>query len=300
MDHSANEIYHTQVKDMVAALHRCDHKEAADRALAIQTLWYSAGRASEPGYLAYEGLRWNTLHSCAVIESFQSKPSKLKFVPFLAAPDRHSDWMLSYGDHLVFDHGQTRYSDGEQGKNWLLPELGGTSGAGTKLSSYIKGLQPEGRPGAQAKYFKGKGGAVASLPPQPTAAGLRPGAADTLACAVPAELGVHNTGHDLTGLSALWEYLQARVALTIPGMVALVGWPPITYGHLGKGPEPPQLSAVIGVSIESFDKMIDHLFTFHLEGGRHPPMLLVGGELRPLMHATLATMIMYYHDRFLK
>ena len=27
-------------------------------------------------------------------------------------------------------------------------------------------------------------------------------------------------------------------------------------------------------------------------------MLLLGGELRPLLHATLATMIMYYQERF--
>ena len=214
LDNSANELFHPQVKEMVAALMRCDHKEASGRALSIQTAWYAAGRASEPGFLSLRGMRWNMLHCCAVIESFQSKPNKLKFVPFIAGPDRHSDWVLLFGDHLVWDRGMTRYSE-DEGQNWLLPDLGGTSGAGTKLSNYIKALQPEGRPGAQATYFRGKGGGVASLPPQPTAAGIRPGAADTLACAVPAELGVHNTGHDLTGLSALWEYLQV-CALPLP------------------------------------------------------------------------------------
>ena len=59
---------------MCAAYARADHKEAADRKLAIKTLWYSAGRASEPGFLSYDGLRWNELHQTAVIESFQSKP----------------------------------------------------------------------------------------------------------------------------------------------------------------------------------------------------------------------------------
>ena len=151
-------------------------------------------------------MRWNTLHGTAVIESYQSKPNKLKYVPFMAGPDRHSDWVLLFGDHLVWDHGQTRYSTTE--KNPLLPDLDGPS-SGTKLSNYIKGLQPAGRPGSLKRYSDVAGGTVPSLPPQPTAAGVRPGAADTLACAVPAELGVHNTGHDLTGLSALWEYLQA-------------------------------------------------------------------------------------------
>tara|TARA_B100000795_G_scaffold14370_1_gene9793 strand:- start:435 stop:611 length:177 start_codon:yes stop_codon:yes gene_type:complete len=46
-------------------------------------------------------------------------------------------------------------------------------------------------------------------------AGATEGACDTLACNLPAEIAVHSTGHDLTGLSALWEYLSARLALVI-------------------------------------------------------------------------------------
>ena len=132
---------------------------------------------------------------------------------------------------------------------------------------------------------------------QPTAAGVRPGAADTLACAMPVELGVHNTGHDLTGLSALWEYLQARVALTIPGLVALAGWPTFPYGHLGKGPKHPTLAGLIGVSEERLEAMIDFTFSFE-QGGQHPPMLLRDGHLRPMMRCVLATMIMYYQQRY--
>ena len=86
LDNSANEIFHTHVKQMVAALMRADTKDASGRACSIQTAWYAVGGASEPGFLSLKGLRWNELHDCGVIESFQSKPNKLKFVPFIAGP----------------------------------------------------------------------------------------------------------------------------------------------------------------------------------------------------------------------
>jgi hypothetical protein len=60
-------------------------------------------------------------------------------------------------------------------------------------------------------------------------AGVRPGAGDTLATTVPAELAVHNSGHDLTSLSALFEYLHARVSLLVPGAIKLAGWPALPY-----------------------------------------------------------------------
>ena len=53
---------------------------------------------------------------------------------------------------------------------------------------------------------------------------------------VPAEIAVHTTGHDLTGPGALWEYLNGRISLCIPGAICLGGWPPLAYGQMGKGP----------------------------------------------------------------
>ena len=171
---------------------------------------------------------------------------------------------------------------------WLLPELQGDN-SGSKLTGYIKAMQV-GK-GGKATY---QHVAVSSLPEQPTAAGFRHGAADTLASSVPAELAVHNTGHDLTSLSALWEYLRARIALLVPGAIVLAGWKPLPYGQLGKGPVHPTLDALIGVPISELDTMIDALFNLTKYS---LPKLCVGGELRPMLHATLATMIMYYEER---
>lgn len=72
---------------------------------------------------------------------------------------------------------------------------------------------------------------------------------------MPAEIGVHTTGHDLTDLSALWEYVGARLALCMPGAITLSGFPSLPWGQLGKGPVPPSLRPLIegGVSEERLD-----------------------------------------------
>ena len=174
------------------------------------------------------------------------------------------------------------------------------------------------------------------LPLNPTAAGFRHGTSDTLACHVPAEIAVHTTGHDLTNLGALWEYLGARVALLIPSAITLAGFPPLPYGQMGEGPAHPSLTALTEwgvVTLPRLDAYLDMLFAFH-DHDHAPPWLYVGNPLRerpppththaharahihthkhppkrthshtpprragPMMHATLASMIMWYKERF--
>ena len=259
IDHSPNEIFLSHVVHLMEGLSKANTPESAERKLAIMTLWRMAGRAGEPAFLSYEGFQWNALHQTACIECPQTKSSKLKFVPFVAGSGRHKDWLLAFADDLVLKRGETIYDSTQ--KTWLLPCLqecsnpnlnpspspnpnpnpdpdsnqGGTQGAGasTKLSNFIKAMQPAGRSGAQQKY---SGVSVSVLPPAPTAAGVRHGAADMLCQSMPAELAVHTTGHDLTGISALWEYLNARISLCIPGSVILAGWPAFAYGQTGQGP----------------------------------------------------------------
>ena len=293
MDKSNNEIYMCHIKEMCRQLARANTPEAAVRKFGIKLLWRCAGRAGEPALLAYGGLKWDALFGTVVIEAPQSKSSKLKFVPLVAGHCRHTDLLLDFGDHLILEHGKTVYSSDE--KIWLLAELSGDN-AGTKLANFIKGMQPAGRTGSLAKYAKHF--AVPSLPPKPSCNGVRHGASETLATAVPAELAVHTTGHDLSGLSALWEYLDTHIALTIPGAIALAEWPSLPYGHLGKGPVHPSLQPLIDskkVTLEFVEAYIDELFSFH---DASPPMLLVDGPCHPMMHATLATLIMYYEVRF--
>ena len=84
----------------------------------------------------------------------------------------------------------------------------------------------------------------------------------------------------------------------MPSAVALSGWPALPYGQNGQGPAHPKLQPVIhlGVGAELLELMIDELFSFH---DASPPMLLRGAPMRPMMRAALATLIMYYEQRFM-
>jgi hypothetical protein len=218
-------------------------------------------------------MRQNAVFNTLVCESPQSKPSKLKQIMLCAGRDRHSDWHLDFGHFLVLDRGFTTFDPDV--KTWLLPDLGTSAGASTKLGGYVKAVQPADRPGSLKKFNQFP---ATSLPPNPTAAGFRHGAADTIAAAVPAEIAVHTTGHELQGLGALWNYLHGRAALLVPSAVVLAGWLPHPYGQLGDAPVHPTLQALVdaGVSLELLEMMMDHLFSFH---DASPPMLLQGGPL---------------------
>mmetsp|Transcript_32481 Transcript_32481/g.85251 ORF Transcript_32481/g.85251 Transcript_32481/m.85251 type:complete len:546 (-) Transcript_32481:630-2267(-) len=291
MDNSAEELYLEHIKELVAAFAKANTAEAALRALAILTTWRAAGRSGEAAHVSYNGMRFNALFQTLMIECPQSKASKVKQVPYVAGFDRHSDWALCFGDHLVWQGSRLKWDS--SGRNLIMPELQSESG-NNKLTEWIKGMQPAPHPGALAKY---KHVAVESLPAHPTAAGIRPGAADTLCLFIPAEIAVHTTGHTLEGISALWNYLTQKVGLTMPGAVVLAGWPAFPYGQTGMGPKHPTLRPLVegGVSLARLDQFIDTLFDFHDET---PPLLMVGGPCRPFMHIVLATMVMYYEERF--
>ena len=102
----------------------------------------------------------------------------------------------------------------------------------------------------------------------------------------------HTTGHELKNASALYEYVDASLALCMPGAIVLAGWPPLPWGQLGHGPEPPSIFALeeIGVSREKLEYTIDILFNLD---SASPPMLMKGGSLRPAVYAAFASIVMY-------
>jgi len=88
------------------------------------------------------------------------------------------------------------------------------------------------------------------LPAGANAGGIRPGTVNALCACVPADIAVHNTGHEIKKFCALAEYLDASLPLSMPGAVVLAGFPPLPWGHLGMGPVPASLDALlVGSSI---------------------------------------------------
>ena len=258
------------------------------REIARQRVACALRRSGHHGNVSYERMRYDTYFQCVVLQCMQTKVHKMKLVPLIVGCCRLTCWVLAWADEMI-QNDKNVYDAAET--CWLLPGVQGAN-SGTKMSSIVKAMQPPGKAGHQVAY---KAYSVDSLPEAPTAAGFRPGACDTLACNLPAELAVHSTGHDLTNLSALWEYLNARLALVMAGAIVLAGWPALPRGELGRGPTPPPMAAVPGLSETAVNNYADLLFNLRPSS---PPWLLIGGSLRQLVLDGLAVVIMYYAERF--
>ena len=138
-----------QVRDIKRALSKANTPESAERKLGVSTLWCTCGRASEPGHIHYDGLKWDPKFKGVVAECAQSKSSKVKLILFVAGADYLDSWFVDIADHLVMQRGNELY-DSEKICH-LLPNMHG-SGAGTKLSNAIKALQQPGKRGSLIKY----------------------------------------------------------------------------------------------------------------------------------------------------
>ena len=85
-DHSAEDIFLKEVESLCAAYSLLNTADSASRKLSINTLWRGAGRPGEPKHLNYKTLRWNKGQGTPEIESFQSKPSKMKYAHGIHIP----------------------------------------------------------------------------------------------------------------------------------------------------------------------------------------------------------------------
>jgi hypothetical protein len=113
---------------------------------------------------------------------------------------------------------------------------------------------------------------------------------------MPAEIAVHTTGHYLTQLGSIFEYIDATRSLCQPGITVLSGFKPFPYGQLGKGPVPASLSSLeaLGVSLEVLDSIINVLYGLD---SASPPQFRIEGSLRPAVRAAFASQVMYYQER---
>ena len=84
--------------------------QAARRALAVLCLWLAAGRAGETAWLSFEGISWDAFFKCPFVEVAQSKPSKLKLVPFMAGANSLICFFAHLGIFLAV-HGVRSYDD---------------------------------------------------------------------------------------------------------------------------------------------------------------------------------------------
>ena len=118
------------------------------------------------------------------------------------------------------------------------------TGTGRRLTSFfyaVSGPTNNGRYGKYADDVK-----VGS-----TAADVRPGVINFLMTAMLAEFVAAATGHELTGESALFEYLNPSRALMLPEATALAAFPPPPHGRILPGTVTPSINALMGVDVDA-------------------------------------------------
>lgn len=199
-------------------------------------------------------------------------------------------------------------------KTWLFPELKERGRPNEAIGYFIKAFHPtQGRApcagghfcfGAdtcqvlsltRVRYNKNLTSvALAKVPERATAGGMRPGCVNFLATKMPIDFVPHLTGHDLEKLGALFNYLDAHLAISVTGAQCLAGWPAPPRGELSEGPRAPTLAALVTTDAARLSTMADNLFRID---SATPPALRAGGHLRPMIEAALASMLMHYSAR---
>ncbi|XRB16590.1 hypothetical protein RI054_13g64340 [Pseudoscourfieldia marina] len=259
LDNSATPVGFQQVKRMAVALAHRSTPRAMETKFALRQTWASGGRAAESAYLLYTGLKWDYDQQCTVGLWPQLKTFKVKLAVFVAGIDASTCYYTDWGDVMALSQPPI-FEDGEA--CFLNTKLSLAAHPARVLGASMKDLRKD----------------CPELPEDVSAGGLRPGVVNYALMHVDPMFLCHTTGHDGKGFSNLFEYMDASVAMAIPGAVVLAGWPALPRA-LGKAPVPADLFCLVTQgNRERMELFVDALFNMHSAA---PPMLLQNGDLRP-------------------
>ena len=250
----------------------------------------AGGRASETALMSFRQLQWDADVQCVYVDVPQLKTKKVKKVAFFPGADREICWFVDFADNLCLELRTEKYD--EATSSFLFSELFTRSCPGKVLGGYIKSLV-EALPGVLTRSC--------------AAAGFRAGVVNLLHQYVPESFACVVSGHS-TFSEAFQQYLDASLAMCIPGAIVLMGWPPFIWGTNGAGPKPATLDAIkdlplpfpAGAEFENIGALLETFADIHYtlsDLEYSPPQLVRGGALRPLVLAALATQVMYYTER---
>ena len=286
----AQGIYNLHRVEMARQLRLHGSPDSVKRASVINFLGSAAGRPSEISELSPENLSWDQRFKCACVQWAQFKTFKCKLVMFPAGANQFLCVINSFACAFAAGcFGMQAYD--RDGMNYFYPDLAEASQPSTTISSWLKALSPTS---SNVTYQNHR---VASLPEDPTAAGIRVGSINEMAAgAVSAENTLAVSGHDAEKLSTLWHDMTLTLAALIPGANVLAGWLAPVYYKLGEGPTPASFDVLVsgGVDMDCLDRLTDLML--RLMPGLAPPMMLRGGSLRPLALAMAATLVMFYSE----
>ena len=291
--HAAQPLYYgPHISKISEAYAKMGTTEAAKARALIMLTYAAAGRTAEAVYLTFESLNVDSFYGCLLSTIYQPKTGKMKDVPFVAARDRHADVALALADHFVLNRFKPYCPDDAA---YVFPDVVMLSNPNDKLNGFIKNVNrcdnKLADPGID--LFEGA-----------CAAGIRRGSANELHSVMPAQFAVALTGHEMTGFTKLYEYINSNVANAITAATVLGRWPAPVFGHTTIGPRLPSVEAIIDIVGKgvrtTLEDIVDVLFNVD---DAAPPMVMREGDGRPrgkfrtgLLHM-LATLIMHSDDR---
>ena len=287
LDQSPTPITRQDIVKILTAYCKEGSKEAMTRRFALLTLWIAAGRSTETSWASWEKLLWNSEAHCGCLQWPQTKTGKMKVVALLPGFSRFLCWFLGLADYLATRSVFTGNDGDNAFMGWMIPELQLTRSPTTMLTGFLRGVI---KSSATAKWQS----VAVDLAHVVSAGGVRPGASNALAAQVPSDFATQCTGHDMTGKSAFFEYVDSSVEMAMPGAIVLAGWPAFPWGHNGTGPAAPRLNAITTVPVEQLESLVDRVFNID---DASPPPLQRNGSFRDGVRTALASLIMYYPER---
>ena len=238
-DQSQVPVYPAQIRSACAAYEAQGSTDAWRRRSALATAMMSCGRSGETAWLHLDSLECDPYMNAVYASCMQSKTSKTKVIALVCGSSRNYCWFDALGARMAMCPPEQQHDQDQA--DWLHPELQDVKQPNTKLGTYLKHLRP-GAAGTYAKY------AVKDLPPTATAGGIRAGCITCLSQCMPQEHVAMVSGHELSGVSALYEYLRADRATAMAGATKLAGWQPFEWGKLGRGPVPATLASLASLA----------------------------------------------------
>lgn len=213
---SAAPISRRIVLAVMRALVRERSKESIKRRLMLDLVYHGCGRGSEVATLTWNLLSWDETLGTAYFVWTQLKTSKQKLVLLLPGVERHGCIFKAFADAFAMGVFEVNKRSASTGNDWLFPEYvsdsGRESSIAAALSSWLKQLVLD--PKNTNKTYEAH--RVPELPLEPSSGGLRVGAINDMLPFVSPEHIVQVSGHDLTSVSAMYEYVTGS---TVPGCI---------------------------------------------------------------------------------
>ena len=292
MNQSKTHVYHENIAEMSRAYSLHNSKEGAIRKCSLIGANYAVGRSASLGWLSDESLVWDPKFRQLFGQLPQAKTSQSKTVGFCASASPHLCFFAALGHRQAV---RPLRPDPDAGLTWIFSELHPNSkgqSSGRKIGQYMKDVAV----GTKSKFQKCATAGEWAAQLDFTGAGIRPAAINELSLYMPAEFVTNITGQHMAILCAMYEYMDATLAMLQPALVVLAGFQPLPFGRLGKGPAAASLRALLeqGVDMLKVKKML--VLFFELDASA-PPSFREGEKLFPMMKACFASVVMHYEEQ---